>query len=69
MISLPFITRIKVGVFNSGEPVRNHEGGTPLRQLCHGLLYQQLCLGIYRAGRLIKDQKQRIFDHTLTLQS
>jgi hypothetical protein len=37
-----------IGMNDGGQPVRNHENGSPLKQAIHGFLHQTLGFGIER---------------------
>ncbi len=50
----------QVGIADGGEAVRDHEAGAPLHQFAHGLLDQQLRVGIHGTCRLVQDQHGRI---------
>src|SRR5437899_9431187 len=46
---------------NRGEPMRDHESGSPNHQVSERLLHEHLGFGIQLRGGLVENQNRRIF--------
>ncbi len=51
-----------IGIENGGEAVGDHNRGTPLKQLCQGLLNVAFRAGVERRGGFVQDQDLGVFE-------
>ena len=56
------ITRMRVGMHDGRQPVRDHDGGAALAQLGDGVLDVALGFGVERGGRLVEQDDRRVLD-------